>query len=808
MTLLICWIAFPLVLCLLALGCGLLLERAAGSRLPGPLLLPAGLAVIVVVGLFPIMSDATAELTTPLIVVLAAAGLVVSPPWRRTPLDLAAVGCGIAVFGMFAAPVALSGQPTFAAYLPQVDTGTWFVLTDRIMDHGRSLAGLPDSNYRDMLHAVLPVGYPLGSFLPFGTGRKLVGQDAAWVFQPYLAFLSVMLALSLYALSTRLIAFRGARALVVFVASQPALLFAYSQWGGIKEMSGAFVLALLAALVFPLLEDGARGRALLPLSAASAATLGLLSFAGAIWLVPLLLGALWLSIRLGSRAVALGRAAMFLLITGLLSIPTLAEIGSFFPNATNAAITGEVKDTLFHPLSWRQLFGIWPAGDFRGLPDQIGLTNVLVGIVAVAAVAGLVWAWRTRKWELLLYTAGVGTACVFVVVFGSPWVDAKALAITSPAVVIAAMAGVFALPLPVRRVLTPVAAVVITGGVLWSNALAYHDVMLAPRGQLRELQQIGKQFAGQGPTLLTEFEPYGARHFLRDSDVQGPSGLKPVRIVQPGGHIFVGSGSDFEVDTESYDIKALLAYRTIVRRHNPASSYPSSVYRLVWSGRYWEVWQRSEQPGRVLAHLALGGFGQPVRRPRCRDVLGLARIAGADGRLAVSRRPRLSEAQLSRVPVWRSRTKGITALPKALRSGVVPGRLEAPLDSHYGFWMSGVFDRQVQLFVDGEALGNLRREFNLSYPFYVYMGSAQLSRGEHSLELRYGDEGALHPGVGGHAAISPTLGSRRALLGFGPLVFAPDNQSWRVTYVRPARARALCGKSWDWVEAIVPKTSF
>ena len=27
---------------------------------------------------------------------------------------------------------------------------------------------------------------------------------------------------------------------------------------------------------------------------------------------------------------------------------------------------------------------------------------------------------------------------------------------------------------------------------------------------------IGNRFVGQGPALMTEYEPYGARHFLRD----------------------------------------------------------------------------------------------------------------------------------------------------------------------------------------------------------------------------------------------------------------------------------------------------
>ena len=45
MSLLLAWIVFPLVLVALSLGCGLLVERAAGLTLPGALLLPLGLAL-------------------------------------------------------------------------------------------------------------------------------------------------------------------------------------------------------------------------------------------------------------------------------------------------------------------------------------------------------------------------------------------------------------------------------------------------------------------------------------------------------------------------------------------------------------------------------------------------------------------------------------------------------------------------------------------------------------------------------------------------------------------------------------------
>jgi hypothetical protein len=808
---LISWIVFPLVLCLLSLGCGLLLERASGVRLPGVLLLPAGFAVIVVVGLFTIMSDSTAELTAPLVVVLAVVGLVLSPPWRRGPLDLGAVCCAVGVFAAYAAPVALSGQETFAAYLPQVDLGTWFGLTDHIMHHGRSLANLPDSNYRQILNAYLPGGYPLGSFVPLGVGHALTGRDTAWLFQPYLVFLATMLALSLYELSARLIPSRRLRSFAVFVASQPALLFAFSLWGGIKELAGAAVLALLVALVVSLIREGERGRKVLPVAVASAATLGLHSFAGGLWLMPALAAALALSIRLRGRAVAVAQAAAFAVATAVLSIPTLAQVGSFFPNATSSVITGGERATLFH-FSWRQVFAIWPAGDFRADPSAMGITNVLIVLVAIAAVTGLVWAWRSRSWELVLYTGGVGLAAFVIAVVGSPWVDAKALAIASPAIAIAAMAGVLAIPLSrngavgssylrVIRIGAPLAAVAISGGILWSNVLAYHDVTLAPRAQLQELQTIGDRFAGQGPTLLSDFEPYAARHFLRKMDTYGTSGLRPFRIPLVGGRSFYAQPHEMRIDTEGFDARALLDFQTIVRRRNPASSYPSSAYRLAWSGRYFEVWQQVPQSGRIVAHLALGGRGQPVGKPKCGDVLGLARLAGRTGELAVSQRPRLSEATLSPAPVWTSQSRG-AAVPDELRSGVVKGSIEVSAADRYGFWVSGIFDRRIQLIVDGNAISKPRKEFNFQYPKYVSMGTSELAKGSHSLELRYGDEGGLHPGIGGHAADSPGLGARTIRFGFGPLVSTRESPSWRVTYVKPSRAKSLCGKSFDWIEAI------
>ena len=199
---LLAWIAFPLILTLLSLGCGLLVERASGLSLPGPLLLPLGLALLIVEAGLVTMRGATAQLAAPLAIALAIVGFGLRT--RRPSLDTWAIGVAVAVFAGYAAPIVLSGQATFAGYITLDDTSTWLALTDRVMDHGRTLSGLAPSTYQQVLADYFGSGYPLGAFMPLGLGGKLTGQDIAWLFQPTLAFSGAMLALSIYAVCARL----------------------------------------------------------------------------------------------------------------------------------------------------------------------------------------------------------------------------------------------------------------------------------------------------------------------------------------------------------------------------------------------------------------------------------------------------------------------------------------------------------------------------------------------------------------------------------------------------------------------------
>ncbi|MGB2875123.1 MAG: hypothetical protein WBB76_06570 [Gaiellaceae bacterium] len=731
----------------------------SGIRLPPALLLPAGLTVVILAAQFATLADATAELAAPLVVVLAAAGIGLARPWRRRP-DPWLVGLGIAVLFVYAAPVLLSGASTFAGYIKLDDTATYFAMTDRVMEHGRNLAGLAPSSYLRTLQTTIAFGYPTGSLMPLGVGHQLLSYDIAWLFQPYLAFLGAMVGLSIYELLRPLVSSRPLRITAAFLAAQPAILYGYSLWGGIKEVGAAALVALVAALI-PWTVSAPRARSALPAATACAALVCVLSLPGSVWLgVPLALGAVavW-------RTRMFAKTAVFAAATAILAVPAHVAAVDWLPRIHAFRSASELGN-LARPLDRWQLFGIWPVGDFREHASQSVATGVLIAIVIAAALAGLWWAWQRRGWGLLVYMATAGIGCAVVVAGSSPWLDGKALATASPAFLAAALAATgFGWA---RLALIPIAV-----GVLWSNALAYHDVWLAPREKLHELETIGHRFAGQGPALMTEYEPYGVRHFLRKLDAEGASELR-------FRHVYMTDGSELS-KTESADIDRfrladVLVYRTLVLRRGPAASRPPSVYRLLWSGRYYEVWQRPVTPARtIVEHLPLGNVDQAAAVPRCADVLRLARLGGS---LATATRP---EA----IPL-------VSPPP----SGNVAVRVDVPAAGRYTAWLGGDWFGLASVSADGRRVGSRRGDLN--WPGnYTDLGTVPLSAGPHVITLTY-VTGGWHPGSG-ETRVEGLYGPYR----LGPLVLAPaDNRRDSVETIPASRARSLCGRRLDWVEAV------
>ncbi|HEU4393817.1 MAG TPA: hypothetical protein VFR04_09330 [Solirubrobacterales bacterium] len=782
------WLLFPVLLAALCFGCGLLLEAAVGRRLPAPLLAPAGFAVLVVVaGLFTSRGE-TASLATPAVVLLALAGAALAFPWRGRGPGRWALAAALGVFVVYAAPVVFSGDPTFTGYIKLDDTATWMAFVDRVIEHGRDLSGLEPSSYQTTLQVNLPEGYPVGAFLPLGVGTQLTGTDVAWLVQPYMATMAALLGLCLYWLVTPLLESRPLRALVAFGAAQSALLFAYSLWGGIKELAVALAIAVLAAVAPEAAKAGWGWRAVLPAAIATTALLTMVGSGGLVWIAPVLgLVAVALWRERGWRPL-FARAWPLVLTVLLLGVPALFAAGAFSPTQGGLTSAAELGN-LISPLSIAQYVGVWIGGDFRLDPIRPGLTDYLIVLALLAAVAGAGLAWRRRAWGLMLYAIGAGAGSIAVFLYSSPWVGAKALASGSPSLLLLALAGAAAFAARVERVLGTTVLALVLAGVLWSNALGYHDVSLAPYAQLRELESIGEEFAGEGPALMTEYQPYGARHFLRDLDAEGASELRarPVPLVA-GGELEKGEWGD----TDQIALVSLLTYRTLVLRRSPAQSRPPSAYSLVRRGDYYDVWQRpAKAVGGVVEHLPLGDFEDPTAEPECTEVLHLAALAGPGGAVAAVERPSpqvVSLAQSAHPESWLpTEPDSPDLVPHGPGTALL--QVDVKTGGRYGFYLQGSVRNPLTLRVDGTEVGTVEQQLNESQQF-LYFGRLPLRAGRHEVELELADQ-SLAPGSGGPA--EP----------IGPLVLNPVEAEYPVVKELPAaQAESFCGHRLDWVEAL------
>jgi hypothetical protein len=793
-TLIVCWVVLPLLFGAVATGWGWIAQRVGALELPGALLPLLGFASITVIAAAATAADATAELAFPIVVAGGFGGLAWL--WRagRIKIDPWKLAAPLVVFAVYAAPIVASGEATFAGYLKLDDDSTWFALTDRMLEHGRNLEGLAASTYQLTLAFNLGDWYPVGVFPPLGIAAKLVHEDVAWVIQPYMALLAALLTLAFAAIARPLVGSARRAALIAVIAAQPSLLIGYYLWGGLKEMASAPLVVLAAVLAADAASRRAGPRQLIPLAVTAAALVSILTLGGAVWIAPVVIGAVVVAIRdRWSPALVLRAGALLVAIVAALSVPLLINGGVLPPTSSDLDNLAQLGN-LAGPLNYLQAFGIWPAGDFRYDSAAPAFTYPAIAVAIAAAGYGIWRAWERGEWPVvfLALVATVGTATI--VSFGSPWVDAKALAVASPALLFLAAFGAAGLIQAGRRLEGWGALALIGVGVVWSSALAYHDVNLAPRAQLHELEQIGDQIGGEGPTLITEYQPYGARHFLRDADPESASELRLREVRLRSGRILRTGGF---ADTDELRLGGLLKYRTLVVRRSPAQSRPPAAYRLIREGRYYEVWQWLTAPTPPLAHLPLGervdrtapGTGTDSSSvPSCAEVLALADRVGPGGRLVAAPGRPTTVIKLPRGPEgWKpsDETPG-SLVPTG--SAVLRAGFELQRATNVPVWVRGSTRGRLAVSIDSRPVGSVRHRINF-FGQYIEFGSLPLAAGRHEIELDYGGPD-LHPGSGGPPFELTPIVLGTAAGDAGDLVRVPA-----------ARAGSLCGKRWDWIEA-------
>jgi hypothetical protein len=820
----VAWIAYPLVLAALGAGWGVLVQKLARTELNAALTIPVGLAAVIVVAGTCTAIGPLVRVAVPACAVGALVGLAWGRPWQRFerwPL-LAAIGVVLA----YGAPVLLSGHATFLGYLRLDDTATWFDLTDNLFAHGHSVAGLPPSTYRLDFMNYVGKSYPIGAFMIFGVGRALLRTDLAWVFDPYLACCTAAIALCIYVFAEPFVASPRRRALIAFLGAQPALLYGYYLWGGIKEVTAAFLLALATTLAAHALERRPRGVQLLPLALATGALITTISVAAAAWIVPglVILLARWSWVarstdaRLRFRSVRSSAEAVGWLtaMAALCAIPSWIALRGFLAGDGYLFISGESAapqhglGNLLKPLSTFQLAGIWTVGDFR-ITAPLFPTAPLIAIVLAAAIAGVLYTVRRREFGLLLFAAVALCAIgILVLLDSSPWAMGKALAISSTALLTVAL--IAATMLWNHRRWGALVLAALTFGVCWSNLLGYHDALLAPAGRMSELAHIGKLVAGKGPTFINDYEIYADRHFLRDGAPVEPAEYRSVDLPTARGILLVKFAY---ADLDSFSVATLLPYRSIVIRDSPVESRPLSIYRLVWQGRYYALYQRPAHPAtRIVTHFPLGDQARypycgnaehgpslpvcsivPAAVPSCslvRELGSEARNVG--GRLVAYERPNpivASADQMVWPAAWHHDAAAHTLTPNT--PGTAVAHISVTVARTFELWLGGSFARGFEVSVDGRSVGHVTNQI-FDIDGYAPVAKLRLTAGVHTIDLTYPQPDIWLPGTGDN---HNTMLSAIVLQ---PLHSPPT----RMLTVAPSNASALCGRSLDWLEVVAP----
>jgi hypothetical protein len=803
------WVLFPLALLAVAAGLGLLLDRVIGRYLPGPLILPLGTASAIALARLVTGADATAELALPLLLVGAAAGFVVgrsriSAPWA----EWRAVAAAVAVFLVVGAPVYMSLEPTFDGYLELPDTSHQLAIAAFMPDNGPHYEKLPDSAYKQALEKYIGTEYPVAAQATLGVLAPLGVLEIAWLYHPFLAFLAAMGALSLYSLAAP-VRSRLLRAALAFAGAIPALVYAYALQGSIKEVAALSMLLAATAATADLVVARRSASGLVAVFVPAVAMLGCIGPAAAAYLGPILLVAVGVptlrALREGHRNV-LAAALLAAVAAAALAVPVLSGAKRAY-NISQSALertgSGEDLGNLAAPLDADSASGIWLNGDYRWRPEDLGetLQPILIGLILLAALAGLVWAIRRRAWGPLLLALALVPASLVLLERGTPYADAKVLMLLSPLALVFALLGA-AWIAERRRLVGYAVACVPLFALLVSQALAYHDSHPAPYERFEELLDLNERLSGDDPTLFTEYDEI-TEYMLRDAtpyaQPEYPHGYRRDRFRHPSGLSDPDHRPSIKTPLDIDDLSRgyVQSVDRIVLRRSPVMSVPPANFERTYRGRYYEVWER--RSGEVLAHLPLGpNVVEPSDVPRCNDVKALAsRARRADGTLVAPLRPRMTTFIPQAVATRSVRWGPYPLYPGAVHlndRGDAIDDIVFPTGGRYRVWAEGSFGRRMEFVVDDAEVGSV--QYELGNPGqYLEIGDVSVERGEHTVgAIQVG--GDLKPGNGGSPA---------GLRHLGPVVFSPPaNEDPRMLTVSPDDWRSLCGRELDWVEVTRP----
>jgi hypothetical protein len=788
------WLVFPIVLSLISVLLGIGIRFLLRNAFEITLVLPVGLAGLILILQLLTTEKFSTVFALPIVMgIVAMCAISLRQEFykffqRNRQQSLIA----LVTYLIYSLPVFASGTPSIAGWIKLDDSATWLAYADRLIEAGRNTFGLQPSSYEAVLQINLnpatggDPGYPIGAFLPLGAIAKLIGVDPAWAFQPYISFLAATLAVVLFVALRKLIHSLILRSVVSITSTCSALLFGYAMWGGIKEIALALFIALLTYFGVTYSARRGSGYSLMPFALVASSILAISGPSGAIWILfPFGYLVLILS-KEKNNAIETGKSLLVLLI-GLLflclpifRIKNILDLKSLFNYAKGSPDIGN----LLGPLARKEILGIWPSGDFRFPPESNnGPLNLALMIVALLAALGIIYSVKSGyHFVALIAVSSILISLLFS--FGNAWVGGKALAISSPFVLLSALIGITWLIETERFIEASLSSIIVVGGVLLSYVLIYHDVWIAPYAQLKELQQIGQDAKLSPPALMLEYSPYGARHFLRNLSAESAGELRRNLIPMNSGQ---GVTKGASADIDEFPLTSIDPFNTLVLQRSPTASRPPSNYHLLYSKKFYEVWQKDPAANAVLLHKSFGDSSDPGANVNCVDLRALAGRANSTDMLVTAVRDSNITVDFSQNTLPTGWSKG-SSLGGVLapESGQVSMNVSIKKSGYYLLWLAGSFRGRMQIGVDEKQKFGWGNQINHPNSF-TQMGKVYLTAGHHIIQLKYSTP-VLMPGVGG----SP--------FEFGPLVLSTTDANVPLVKIKPNQIQTLCGQRLDWIE--------
>ena len=482
-----------------------------------------------------------------------------------------------------------------------------------------------------------PAGYPLGPHSVIATVGTAAGIPLDQAFTGLLVAVVAITAI----VAQRVIADEALwrRVVVALTCSLGYLVAAYYGEGAFKEtIMAAIVLAFVLHMeqVRARWDQGnaaARWRHILPAAVLAAGAVYAYSYLGLVWLAVSII--FWVLAETVTRPAAvfglvsrrnLSSVAPWVMATvalvAIVMAPVAGQVISFFNRfgvtPTSVGTIPAPLANLIGPLSPYEALDVWMSFDFRRTPANAFHAGELAAFALAVLMFGFIWSVRRRRLLLPATVVGCGLVWWLAQHTGSPYVAAKALAISVP--VVTAL-GLRALLTRCEgtlrtRVFMVTAAAAFCGLAGYSSYQGLRNAPVQAPEAVRELAMFSHTIR-DSPVLFLgddDYSPWQARP-------AGVTALSPSTVslgdakTRANKPWMNGQALDFD----SVDPADLDRFLYVVTSSGAYASQAPASFRLVKRSLLYDLWKRT---GPAIPHRVLDPPGTPGAILNCATPLG------------------------------------------------------------------------------------------------------------------------------------------------------------------------------------------